>query len=369
MAIAVVLAILVIGTVLFHFMNPWQATDVASNWDSIDTILAITFAVSGLFFVAIMGFVVFCLIRYRHRPGRRADYEPENRKLEWWLIGITTVGICALLAPGLVVYDRFVKPPEDALDIEIFGEQWGWRYRLPGTDGQLGRTSVGHISPDNPLGLDPDDPAGQDDILVRGNTLYLPHNQPVRFLLRSRDVLHNFYVPQFRAKMDIVPGMVTTFWLTPTRRGRFEVLCAELCGVGHYNMRGHVVVTGVEEFDAWLASQATFADSLGGEEEEGLVAQGERLSANHGCLACHSVDGGPSLGPTWLDLYGSERILDDGRRMVADYEYLERSILDPNVEVVRGYPPVMPPSNLGAEQIEAVIAYIRSLVSTDFIPE
>ncbi len=119
-----------------------------------------------------------------------------------------------------------------------------------------------NINDDNPYGLNADDPNGQDDILVDDSELHLPIGQPVQALLRSIDVLHNFYVPQFRAKMDMVPGMVTFFWLTPTRTGTFDVLCFELCGIGHHEMRGTVVVEAPDDFEVWLGEQTTFAQSM-----------------------------------------------------------------------------------------------------------
>ena len=126
--------------------------------------------------------------------------------------------------------------------------------------GVLGTVDPRIIDDDNPFGLDPDDPNGQDDVLIEDGEVHLPLGRPVKFLLRSIDVLHDFYVPQFRAKMDIVPGMVTYFWLTPTRTGSFDILCFELCGVGHYAMRGTVVVEEESAYEAWLQEQPTFAE-------------------------------------------------------------------------------------------------------------
>ena len=113
------------------------------------------------------------------------------------------------------------------------GQQWQWSFRFPGEDGVLGTSDFRNIGPENPFGLNPDDPNGQDDVLIEGGELHLPLDRPVKVLLRSIDVLHDFYVPEFRAKMDMVPGVVTYFWFTPTRTGTFEVLCFELCGTGH----------------------------------------------------------------------------------------------------------------------------------------
>lgn len=361
MAIAVALALLAAASVLFHFWSPWQATPLASNWGAIDLTLTITLLVTGLFFVLIIAFLAYAVYRYRHRHGNRAAYEPENKRLEWWLIVLTSVGIAAMLAPGLVVYEDFVHVPEDAHEVEVVGQQWSWQFRFPGVDGELGQSHVRHVSDRNPLGIDPADPRGQDDILVTRNEVMIPVDRPVKFLLRSKDVLHDFYVPQFRAKMDLVPGLVSYFWTTPTRIGRYEILCAELCGVGHYNMRGHVVVASADEYDSWLAQQPTFARSLTDAASGGIVRQGEQLARNSGCLACHSLDGTPGLGPSWLNLVGSSETLTDGRQVHVGYDYLRRSILAPAEAVAAGFQPVMAAYDFSEQQLDALIAYMASL--------
>ena len=249
MAIAIILILLVIGSIIFHYMSPWYFTELASNWGMIDVTVTITFIVCGIVFVAANLFMAYCILRFRNKnKDQRAKYEPENKKLEAWLTVITTVGVVAMLAPGLVVWGKFVSPPDNAAIVEVVGQQWQWSYRFPGEDGELGTTDAKNISIDNPFGMNKDDPNGQDDILIAGNELHIPVDQPVKFLLRAKDVLHNFTVPQFRVKMDLVPGMVTWQWLTPTRTGTFDVLCEELCGIGHHTMRGRVVVEEEEKF-------------------------------------------------------------------------------------------------------------------------
>lgn len=262
MAVAVVLILLAVGSVVFHFLSPWWWTPIASNWRYIDHTLIITFWITGTVFTAVVLFMAYCVLRFRHREGRTAVYGPENRKLEGWLTIGTALGVAAMLAPGLIVWHSFVTVPADASEIEVVGHQWQWGFRLPGKDGRLGSTDVRYIGPDNPLGLNPDDPAGQDDVVIEADDLHLPIGRPVKVLLRSIDVLHDFYVPEFRAKMDMIPGTVTYFWFTPTRTGTFEVLCAELCGVGHAGMRGRVVVQEEGEYHAWLQEQHTFAPQL-----------------------------------------------------------------------------------------------------------
>lgn len=259
MAVAVILILVAVGSVLFHVLSPWWWTPIASNWQYIDDTIVITFWITGIVFTAVILFMAYCVFRFRHREGRRAAYEPESARLEWWLTVVTAVGVAAMLAPGLFVWQRFVTVPDGASEFEVVGQQWLWSFRLPGKDGRLGTAETANVSPDNPLGLNPDDPYGQDDVIIQGDDLHLPVGKPLKVLLRSVDVLHDFYVPEFRAKMDMVPGMVTYFWFTPTRTGTYEILCFELCGLGHPEMRGIVVVDEQSDYQAWLDSQATFA--------------------------------------------------------------------------------------------------------------
>ena len=185
MVLVIVLVVLVIASVLFHFMSPWYLTPIASNWGMIDDTLTITFVVCGFVFVVINLFMAYAIYKYRYRKDRRAQYEPENKKLEWWLTAFTTVGVIAMLAPGLFVWAKYVDVPEDAMLVEAVGQQWRWTYRYPGADGVLGTVDTRNINATNPFGLNPDDPNGQDDILVSGPEVRLPIGGPVKMLLRS----------------------------------------------------------------------------------------------------------------------------------------------------------------------------------------
>jgi len=304
--IAIAIVLLVIGTVAFHLLNPWWFTPIASNWTMMDDTVNLTFWVTGAVFVAVNLFMAYAIVRYRHRKGqtRRAEYEPEYKKLEWWLIGLTSIGVIAMLAPGLVVWAKFVTVPDDAAVVEVTGQQWSWGFRLPGKDGVLGAIDASLIGADNPFGMDVNDPRGRDDVLIPGSELHLPLDQPVKVLLRSKDVLHNFTVPQFRVKMDMVPGMVTFLWLTPTRTGEFEILCEELCGMGHFAMRGRVVVDEAAAYQAWLDGQQTFAQ-LQARPAADLVAGQATFAV---CSACHGpqAEGNPAVNapklsglPSW----------------------------------------------------------------------
>ncbi len=245
MAVVLVLVLIVVGSVLFHLLSPWWWTPIASNWNYIDNTIIISFWITGIVFSAVVLFMAYCVFRFRHREGNRAAYEPENKRLESWLMIATAAGVTALLS--------------EATDIEVIGQQWQWSFRLPGKDSKLGTSDTRIVSAENPLGIVPSDPNGQDDVVVEAADLHLPVSKPVKVLLRSIDVLHDFYIPEFRAKMDMIPGSVTYFWFTPTRTGTFQVLCAELCGQGHPLMHGVVVVDTEQDYLAWLGQQQTFA--------------------------------------------------------------------------------------------------------------
>ena len=278
MLVAFILVLVAVGSVVFHFMSPWWWTPIASNWSYIDHTLIITFWITGVVFTAVVLFTAYCVFRFRHQEGR-VLYEPENKKLEWWLTIVTGVGVAAMLTPGLFVWNQFVTVPADATEFEVVGQQWQWSFRLPGKDGRLGTSDIRNVSSDNPLGLNPNDPNNRDDVVIIGDDLHLVVGKPVKALLRSIDVLHDFFVPQFRAKMDMVPGMVTYFWFTPTRTGTFEALCFELCGIGHPNMRGKVVVETESDYQAWLKKQKTFAQLSAQAIKVGDAVSGTRGSA------------------------------------------------------------------------------------------
>jgi cytochrome c oxidase subunit 2 len=287
MILAVALIVLTAGSVLFHLISPWYLTPLASNWSSIDATLDLTFWVTGTVFVLVNGFMAWAVIKYRYDKNRRAEYQPENTKLELWLTGVTSVGVAALLTPGLFVWAEFVTPPEDAHEVEVVSQQWHWSFRYPGEDGEFGAIESRYVSEENPFGMEREDPLGQDDVLVFSPTLHIPLDKPIKTNLRSKDVLHDFAVAQFRVKMDMVPGLVTYLWFTPTKTGEYEILCEELCGVGHHTMRGMVVVDTQEDFDAWLDAQPTYAEVLA--KPVGDAALGQAQYAV--CAACHGSQG------------------------------------------------------------------------------
>ena len=267
MAIALVLVLVVAGSVLFHALSPWWWTPIASNWGYIDQTLIITFWITGACFCRRRAFHGLLRLRFRHKEGQKAHYEPESKRLEmvadrrdrqsaWRRCWLRACSSGTSSSPSLTMRPKSRSSPSNGSGAS----------GCPVRTESSARRTAGWSAPENPLGINPEDPNGQDDVVVEAADLHLPMGKPVKVLLRSIDVLHDFYVPEFRAKMDMIPGSVTYFWFTPTRTGTFEVLCAELCGVGHGFMRGIVMVDTAEDYQAWLQEQSTFAQLIGARE-------------------------------------------------------------------------------------------------------
>ena len=293
MVMAVVLVLLVVGSLLFHYLSPWYFLPIASNWGTIDDTVHITFWVTGFVFVVVNLFMAWCVLRYRSGRVKTADYEPENKRLEGWLVLLTSVGVAAMLTPGLFAWAKFIDVPKDAAVVEVVGRQWNFNYRFPGEDGVLGTVDARFVSDTNPFGINPDDPNGRDDILISTQELHIPVGKPIKMELRALDVLHDFTVPQMRSKMNMAPGLVTYLWYTPTRIGKFDAFCEQLCGIGHYAMRATVVVDDEATFQKWKAGFPTFAQTQS--EPPGDATAGAALYAV--CAACHGAqgEGNPAL--------------------------------------------------------------------------
>lgn len=356
MPFAVVLILLVVGSVIFHFVSPWTFTPLASNWGTIDLTIDITFVVTGIVFVAINLFMAYAIIKYRYKKDARAKYEPENKKLEYWLTGITAVGVALMLAPGLFVWAEFVNVPEDAHVVEAVGQQWHWSYRYPGADGEFGEVDAERITMDNPFGIDPADPNGQDDLVVAHPEAHILLDQPVKFLLRSKDVLHDFAVAQFRVKMDLVPGTQTYLWLTPTKAGRFELLCEELCGIAHHTMRGAIIVDERADYDAWIAKQQTFAES------QVIIAGNADIGAAQYavCGACHGQQGEGSVAMNAPKLAGQSGWY--LQRQIKAYQNGLRGVHEDDIYGKQMAP--MAATLFDDASIANVIAYIQSFPDT-----
>lgn len=255
---ALILFMVVLGGVAMTVAarSRWWMLPVASaHGVEVDRLIYTTLAVTGIVFVLVHLVLALFVWLYADRGPGRAQYWYDDRTLELTYTLIPAAVLITLISMGAVVWGRIHSPPpEDAMVVEVRGEQFGWVFRYPGPDGVFGRVEPQLISTrENPMGLDPADSAGTDDVVAR--ELHLVENQPVRVRIRSKDVLHSFFVPAFRVKQDAVPGMTVEIWFRPTKAGDYELACAELCGIGHYIMRGKIKVESRQAFDAWLAQQ------------------------------------------------------------------------------------------------------------------
>ena len=238
---------------------PPQASTFAAPIDWMFTAILI---ITGITFVLVEVGLIYFVIAYRNRPGRKAFYTHGNTRAEviWTAIPAVTMVILGLSSNGLWVKIKGRNSvPANAYPIGVHAKQFEWWFTYPGADGKLGRVSPELIQETvNPTGLDRSDPAAQDDIVIR-NQLHLPVGRPVVVTLTSEDVIHSFYVPQFRVRQDAVPGMNIRVWFEATVPGTYEVGCSQLCGMSHYKMRARVFVHTQAEYDAWLQQEAAKA--------------------------------------------------------------------------------------------------------------
>lgn len=306
--------------------------EVASNLASkVDGVLLVITIMSVVFFILITVLLVYFSIKYRRRSENdETPYITGSEPLEIIWTVIPSILLIVLFIYGYVVYMDMRTPPEDAVDINVVGKQWLWEF-----DYYNGKKTL--------------------------NELYVEQNVPVRMVMRADDVLHSFFVPQFRVKQDIVPGRYTQLWFTPTKVGTFDLFCAEYCGTGHSMMIAKVNVLSPEAYEIW-------ENGLPGDDGAAVsgltpVELGEKIYNEKGCNACHSLDGSVVLGPSFKGLYGREVELEDGTTVAADENYIQRSILEPQAEMVKGFQPVMPSFKgiLSEDDIAALIAYMKTL--------
>jgi cytochrome c oxidase subunit 2 len=259
-ALAGFLWLLAIGTVALFSARTWWLPDLASaHGGAIDRQFVLTLGIAGIvFFIAhlALGYLTW---RYRGGSHERARWLEGNHKFEAaWTIA-TAVLFIGLAVQGNRVWARYGSEtiPPDAISIEITAQQFAWNVRYTGADGRFGRTDSRHIddATGNYVGLDPADPAGADDIVAQ-NVMAVPVGRVVRLMLRSKDVIHSFFVPQLRVKQDAVPGLTIPLHFTATKPGEYEIACAELCGMQHYKMRGRIQVLTEPQFRSWLQSHA-----------------------------------------------------------------------------------------------------------------
>ncbi len=319
---------------------PEQASTFARAVDQLHYFV-ITVTMLSSVGVGLLAFGFFFKYRQRRLRASTPEVVPSVR-FEIAVISVPLLFFLAWFVQGYRDFVWYSTPPKDTMDVYVMGKKWMWKFAYPD-----GPNAVG--------------------------TLHVPANRPVRLLMTSRDVIHSFFVPDFRIKMDVLPGRYTETWFEATKPGRYQVLCAEYCGTWHSQMWGEVVVMPPAEFDDWMTKQRAGAlvdrVDTGGDDGSNfhgtLVEYGKRVAMGQGCLKCHSLDGSQHIGPTWLDLYHRTETLDTGEQIVADEGYLTDSMIDPRAKIVKGYQPVMPTyrGKLSAPQAAALVEFIKSLRS------
>jgi cytochrome c oxidase subunit 2 len=307
---------------------PERASTVAAPLDHLHySVIIVTMGGASLIAIAALYFI----IRYGTTDGSARRTARVSAPL-WFEVAVVG-GLLSLFLLwfqlGYRLYVRMAVSPPGSTEVYVVAKQWMWQF-----DYASGPSSA--------------------------HDLYVPAGRPIKLLLTSRDVIHSFFVPDFRIKQDAVPGRYTEAWFEAPSPGVHEILCAEYCGASHSQMRGRVVVLAGPEYDAWAAGRL----ALGGLAAHPNMAEiGRSVAAEQGCFRCHTPDGTPHLGPTWKDLYGSWETLADGTRVHVDEAYITKSMMDPLADMVAGYQPIMPgyQGRIDAADTAAVVEYMKSL--------
>ena len=253
-----VLLLILIGVSLWLFIaRPyWFPTLASVHGADIDSVFGAVLVVCGIAFVAVQGALGYFVARYGSKGNERASYWHDNPKAEAILLIGTAVILTVLVFMGQRVWASiyFSDRPQNAFVVEVTGQQFAWVFHYPGPDGAFGRTDISLISDTNDIGLDKNDPPAKDDVVLQ-NALHIPVNRPVIVRLRSKDVIHSFFLPNLRVKQDAVPGLAIEVWFTANQTGTFEIACAELCGLAHYRMKGALTIESEDAVNAWLKEQ------------------------------------------------------------------------------------------------------------------
>ena len=332
----VIVGILVVITAVLAYFGIdilWEMPVEASQQAGyIDWMWNIELIAMSFLFALIVAPMIYSLVVFRRRKGDTTDgqHMEGNTTLEilWTIVPLFLVGIFAYF--GAVNLSDTLRKDPAAMVVKVTGVQWSWSFEYPPVDG----------------------------IAVTSEELHIPVGQQVLLQMTSKDVIHSFWVPEFRVKQDVVPGRITELRITPTLNGNYMVRCAELCGTSHYSMEKPVVISSQEDFDAWMTEQRDIAIELAQTPE----GSGQLLVQNNGCAACHSINGAAGIGPTWFGLAGSQEELTDGTVVLVDDAYLTESIHAPQAKIVAGFEnQLMPTYGFTDEEIANIVAYIKTL--------
>jgi cytochrome c oxidase subunit II len=298
---------------------PERASTMAGQVDGLFIALCI---ITGTVSVLVWAVIFFFAIKYRRRPENELaqDYEPPAILEVGWIV-LPTIIFIGIFLWGAWLFFQEQRVPANALDIYVTGRQWMWKFQHP---------------------------SGQREI----NTLHVPVGRAVRLTMASEDVIHSLFFPVFRVKMDVLPNRYRTMWFQATKTGRFHIFCAEYCGTNHSAMIGWVEVMDDPSYQRWMA----------GGVEGSMASQGEGLFQKYACNTCHTNDAS-GRGPVLAGLFGKTVVLNDGRTVIADENYIRESILNPQAKIVQGFGPIMPTfqGQVNEEDLLKLLAYVRSL--------
>jgi cytochrome c oxidase subunit 2 len=308
-----------------NFSLPDQVSDVAP---SVDSLYNFTLVISLVVFVAMMGTMCWFLYKYRRTAqNEKSQKSPtESHSLEFLWSVIPLVIFIAIAIWGWEIYHHQQNPPANSETIHVIGKQWSWEFTY-------------------------------DNGVKTANELYVPVNKPITLDLASIDVIHSFYVPSFRVKKDVVPGMKTSLWFNAVKEGDYRIYCAEMCGTAHSGMTGYVHVLSEANYRAWLVKAAKEASALS------LVDKGKALFNIKGCTACHSLNGERGVGPSLKGVWGRTSKFTDGTSLKVDANYIRESLMAPNAKIVEGFVPAMPTfqGQLTEDEINQLIDYLKTI--------
>ena len=305
---------------MFGHIPFWpESASTSAGW--VDALYIFLVLVSSVMTALIFATLIVFAVKFRRRKGQRAQQIEGSHVLELTWSIIPFFIFLSFFVWGAVIYFQERTPPKDATEVYTVAKQWMWKFE--------------HIQ-------------GQREI----NELHVPVGRDVKLIMTSQDVIHSFYVPAFRLKQDVLPGRYTTLWFRATKAGTYHVFCAEYCGTQHSGMIGSVVVMEPHDYAAWMSG--------GGSQP--LAVTGQKLFSELGCATCHRSDT-QGRGPNLIGVFGKPVLLEDGRTVMADENYVRESILEPGAKIVKGFKPVMPTfqGQVTDEQLNALVAYVKSL--------
>ncbi|MCA9917604.1 MAG: cytochrome c oxidase subunit II [Anaerolineales bacterium] len=315
-----------------YFLFNWmftRPTAASAQAAPIENLFQAHFMMMAFLFALIMVIMIYSVVVFRRKPGDDTDgphvHGHTGLEIAWTII--PTIVVIGFGVYGLIIFREVTAEQPEEMVVNVTGQQWAWSFEYPEAD-------------------------------VRAGKLVLPVNQPILLQLNSEDVLHSFWVPEFRVKQDLVPGYPKELRITPTEIGDYRLRCAEICGTSHSDMLADVQVVSQADFEQFLIDSAFRYSDLTSEE------RGQQFYTELACNGCHSLDGAAGAGPTWQGIYLREETLDDGTTVIADDDYIRNSIINPNDQIVQGFNPGVMPQNFG-ERIAELEAEIQSNEGAD----